>query len=31
MSGFPGAIDQIRLYNVALSAADIQALYNSKQ
>jgi Concanavalin A-like lectin/glucanases superfamily len=31
MSGFPGAIDQIRLYNVALSAVDIQALYNSKQ
>jgi hypothetical protein len=31
MSGFPGAIDQLRLYNAALSASDIQALYNSKQ
>jgi Concanavalin A-like lectin/glucanases superfamily len=31
MSGFPGAIDQVRLYNNALSAADIQSLYNSKQ
>ena len=31
MSGFPGAIDQIRLYNTALAAADIQTLYNTKQ
>jgi concanavalin A-like lectin/glucanase superfamily protein len=31
MSGFPGAIDQVRLYNAALAASDIQALYNSKQ
>jgi hypothetical protein len=31
MSGFPGAIDQLRLYNTALAAADVQALYNSKQ
>lgn len=31
MSGFPGAIDQIRLYNTALAAADVQALYASKQ
>jgi hypothetical protein len=31
MSGFPGAIDQIRLYNTALSASDVQGLYNSRQ
>ena len=31
MSGFPGAIDQIRLYNASLSASDIQSLYNNKQ
>lgn len=31
MSGFPGAIDQVRLYGVALAAADIQSLYNNKQ
>jgi hypothetical protein len=31
MSGFPGAIDQLRLYNVAMSAADVQALYANKQ
>lgn len=31
MSGFPGAIDQIRLYNAALSPSDIQSLYNNKQ
>jgi hypothetical protein len=31
MSGFPGAIDQLRLYNTALAAADVQALYNNKQ
>src|SRR5450432_86697 len=31
MSGFPGAIDQIRLYNTALSASDVQSLYNNKQ
>lgn len=31
MSGFPGAIDQVRLYGEALAAADIQSLYNNKQ
>jgi Concanavalin A-like lectin/glucanases superfamily len=31
MSGFPGALDQIRLYNAALSQADIAALYTNKQ
>jgi Concanavalin A-like lectin/glucanases superfamily len=31
MSGFPGALDQIRLYSVALSASDVQSLYNNKQ
>lgn len=31
MSGFPGAIDQVRLYGVALAAADIQSLFNNKQ
>ena len=31
MSGFPGAIDQVRLYGEALAAADIQTLYNNKQ
>jgi Concanavalin A-like lectin/glucanases superfamily len=31
MSSFPGALDQIRLYNVALAASDIQALYSGKQ
>jgi Concanavalin A-like lectin/glucanases superfamily len=31
MSGFPGAIDQLRLYNVAMSASDVQAIYASKQ
>jgi hypothetical protein len=31
MSGWPGALDQIRLYSSALSASDIQALYNNKQ
>jgi hypothetical protein len=31
MSGFPGAIDQVRLYNAALSASDVAALYNNKQ
>ena len=31
MSGFPGVIDQLRLYNTALAAADVQALYTSKQ
>jgi hypothetical protein len=31
MSGFPGAIDQLRLYNTALSASDIQSLYSGKQ
>ncbi|HEY4966370.1 MAG TPA: LamG domain-containing protein [Puia sp.] len=31
MSGFPGAIDQLRMYNVALAAADVQSLYASKQ
>jgi hypothetical protein len=31
MSGFPGAIDQIRLYSAALSASDVLALFNNKQ
>ena len=31
MAGFPGMIDQVRLYGVALSATDIAALYNNKQ
>jgi hypothetical protein len=31
MSGFPGLIDNIRLYNVALAAPDVQALYANKQ
>jgi hypothetical protein len=30
MSGFPGALDNIRLYNTALSATDIQNLYANK-
>jgi hypothetical protein len=31
MSGFPGLLDNIRLYNTPLSAADVLALYNNKQ
>jgi len=31
MAGFPGKIDNVRLYGVALSASDMQALYNNKQ
>ena len=31
MAGFPGMMDQVRLYNVALSAADVAAIYNNKQ
>jgi hypothetical protein len=31
MSGFPGLLDNIRLYNTPLSAADVMALYNNKQ
>ena len=31
MSGFPGALDNIRLYNTALSATDVQNIYNNKQ
>jgi hypothetical protein len=31
MSGFPGAVDQFRLYNSALGAKDIQDLFNNKQ
>jgi hypothetical protein len=30
MSGWPGALDNIRLYNTALSASDVQALYTNK-
>jgi len=30
IKSFPGALDQFRLYNKALSASDIMALYNSK-
>jgi hypothetical protein len=31
MAGFPGKLDNIRLYSTALSAADVLALYNNKQ
>ena len=31
MSGWPGGIDQVRLYNTALSASDVSSLYNNKQ
>jgi hypothetical protein len=31
MSGWPGAIDDIRLYAQALQASDVAALYNGKQ
>jgi hypothetical protein len=31
MGYFPGAIDQLRMYNTALSAGDVAALYNNKQ
>ncbi len=31
MAGFPGMIDQVRLYGVALSPADVAALYANKQ
>ncbi|MCW3092572.1 MAG: LamG protein [Ferruginibacter sp.] len=31
MAGFPGLIDQVRLYGTALTAAEIGALYTSKQ
>ncbi len=31
MSGFPGMMDNVRLYGVALAAADVAALYNNKQ
>ena len=31
MAGFAGMIDQVRLYGVALSAAEIAALYANKQ
>jgi hypothetical protein len=31
MSGFPGLIDQVRLYSTALAAADVAALYANKQ
>ncbi len=31
MSGWPGGIDQVRLYNTALSASDVSGLYNNKQ
>ena len=31
MSGFPGALDNIRFYNSALGASDVQNLYNNKQ
>jgi prepilin-type N-terminal cleavage/methylation domain-containing protein len=30
-TGFPGLIDDARIYNRALSAADIQALYNAEK
>ena len=31
MGYFSGAIDQLRMYNAALSAGDVAALYNNKQ
>lgn len=31
MAGFPGLMDQVRLYSTALSASDMLALYNNKQ
>jgi len=31
MAGFPGLMDNIRLYGEALSAADVQSLYTNKQ
>jgi hypothetical protein len=31
MAGFPGMIDNVRLYSTTLSASDILALYNNKQ
>ena len=31
MAGFPGKMDQVRLYGTALSASDILAIYNNKQ
>jgi hypothetical protein len=31
MGNFNGAIDQFRLYGVALSAADVAALYTNKE
>jgi hypothetical protein len=31
MAGFPGLIDQVRLYGEALSAADVAALFANKQ
>lgn len=30
MSGWPGALDNIRLYNTALSSSDVQNLYSNK-
>ena len=30
-SGWPGGMDQVRLYNTALAASDVQALFNNKQ
>jgi hypothetical protein len=31
MAGFPGMIDQVRLYGTALSASDMASLYTNKQ
>jgi hypothetical protein len=31
MAGFPGKMDNVRLYGVALSAAEIKSLYDNKQ
>ncbi len=31
MSGFPGMMDNVRLYGTALAASDVQALYTNKQ
>jgi hypothetical protein len=31
MSGFPGKMDNVRLYGEALSAADIKSIYDNKE
>ena len=31
MAGFPGKMDNVRLYGVALSAADVKAIFDNKE